>query len=144
MIKLIMVLLVAVLCTSCIKNQTPQDLTAEKTNILTAGNWRLTDYRYQDAFQSGGYSSLPDCRKDDLRIFKNDGSYEINEGTSKCNAGDPQSSFKQWKFLNTRASHVELDGREYIVYKLDNTTFDISLFSLDAYAPEISYTYSKQ
>jgi hypothetical protein len=144
MIKLIMVLLAAALFTSCIKNKTPEDLTAEKTNILTTGTWKLTDYKYRDAIQTWGYSSLLDCRKDDLRFFKNDGSYDINEGPSKCNTSDPQSSFKQWKFLNTRASRVELDGREYIVYKLDNTTFDISLNTPDSYAPNISYTYSKQ
>jgi len=139
--KLMMILISSVLFGSCHKPSV--DIVAEKTNTLTTGTWRFTGYNYRNAISTVTYSSLPDCRKDDLRNFKNDGTYEINEGISKCNASDPQSTFGQWKFLNDHASRIELDGKEFVVDRLDNGQFEIHSYSTDPYAPETSYTFNK-
>ena len=133
------------LIASCKKTKDSTDTLAEKTSFLTAGVWHFTGYTRNDGIGSlvVTYNSLPDCRKDDLRSFNNNGSGEVNEGPSKCNSADPQSSAVQWNFVNSQINLISINGTEYKINKLDNTTFDFSFRRTDPYDPEINYIYSR-
>ena len=130
---------------SCIKEKDKPDLVADNTNMLTAGVWHFTYYNYYGGIPSTvtTYADLPNCRKDDLRIFNKDGTGEYNEGPTKCDSIYPQTQPVQWKFLNKYASSINLNGEEYYIDKLDAHEFRIHLKHLDPYAPEISFGYSR-
>lgn len=130
---------------SCKKTKDSTDTLAEKTGFLTAGVWHFTGYTRNDGIGSVvvTYSSLPACRQDDLRSFNNNGTGEVNEGPTKCNSSDPQSSAVQWNFVNGQINRININGTEYEIYKLDNTTFDFSVRRTDPYASEINYVYSR-
>lgn len=53
-------------------------IVSDEERVGTTGTW--TDY-FPD--------SLP-CEKDDQTIFKTNGTYELNEGATKCNPSNPQ------------------------------------------------------
>ena len=115
----------------------------DKTTLLTTGNWRLTDYYYRNAITTVTFSSLPDCRKDDYRIFNRDGTGEVNEGPTKCNSGDLQTHPMQWRFTNESFTRIDINGTEYIIGKLDDNNFQFHTPFTDPYAPETNYEYSK-
>jgi hypothetical protein len=46
---------------------------------------------------------MPDCGKDNLMFFKKDGSYKIDDGSTKCDASDPQTiSEGTWSFISAK------------------------------------------
>lgn len=143
LMSLIVTLLIPALLTSCIKNKNEADIVADKTNILTTGIWRFTGYKYTSASSDITYADLPDCRKDDLRSFKNDRTGQIDEGPSKCNNSDPQSVTCHWQFLDVYAYEIEIDSKKFIVDWLTNNDFRIHTSTTDPYAPVTVYVFSK-
>lgn len=137
--------LLTLLFVSCQKPKDSTDILAEKTNFLTAGVWHFTGYRYNNGIGSivTTYTDLPACRQDDLRSFTKNGTGDMNEGPTKCNSTDPQSIAVQWYFVNAQTNWININGTEYIVNMLDNTTFDINKRRTDPYDPEINYLYSR-
>ena len=143
--KTVSTFLVIVLFTACMKEKESVDLVAEKTSFLTAGVWHFTGYTRNDGIGSVvlTYSSLPACRQDDQRNFNNNGTGEVNEGATKCNSSDPQSSAVQWNFVNGAPTLININGTEYTIHRLDNNTFDFSVRRTDPYASEINYVYTR-
>lgn len=116
----------------------------DKMTILTTGTWRLTSYiSYTITGIVDVYASYSDCRKDDLLSFNKDGTAEINEGPSKCDASDPQSQFIQWRFLNDQGSRIEINGAEFIVDKLEDNEFRISTSRTDPYSNQDVIIYNR-
>ncbi|HMQ63863.1 MAG TPA: DUF5004 domain-containing protein [Flavilitoribacter sp.] len=101
--KILAVLVTALtlLTTSCKKDD---DIAPDKTKILTSGSWQLTAMTVDPAIDWFGtpvtnvYSQLPACVKDDLAIFKANGTVNYDEGASKCNPNDPQTTTGTWTF----------------------------------------------
>lgn len=74
-----------------------------KTEYLTQGSWKQVKYE-QRAGTTGAWVDLtgtpPSCELDNLLIFLITGTYEANEGATKCNSGDPQIiDAGTWSFL---------------------------------------------
>ncbi len=84
------ILLVFFIINSCEKDK---DLT--KSEMLTQKAWLMKSGSVNPPLQQGNaiisdtYNSLPDCSKDDLLIFKSNGSYTQEEGKTKCVPTDP-------------------------------------------------------
>jgi hypothetical protein len=81
------------LITGCKKD----DTTPDTKSVLTSGSWKLTSWTSDPAFPNGSgatipdlYNQLPSCTKDDLSVFNANGTYNEDEGASKCNPADPQ------------------------------------------------------
>ena len=126
---------------SCKKETTPN---VSKADILTAGTWRLTYLMvYAVSGDYDAYAGYPGCRKDDFFRFNKDGTEEINEGPTKCNSSDPQIQIKQWKFLNSYESRIEIDGVEYVVDWIKDDEFRFHTPYTDPYATQRVIKYSR-
>ncbi|HMQ47648.1 MAG TPA: DUF5004 domain-containing protein [Saprospiraceae bacterium] len=95
-----MTLICLLLVNSCKKEKD----TLDKTQLLTNGSWKLTTMTVEPAIDWFGtpvtnvYLQLPTCVKDDLTIFKSNGIINYDEGASKCNPNDPQTTTGTWTF----------------------------------------------
>ncbi len=86
--------------TACKKDENDDSSTSTKTvkEYLTAGYWKVTGMTIDPGLNFGGtvitdfYSQMPDCQKDDLTKFNSDGSITDDEGATKCNPNDPQTT----------------------------------------------------
>jgi len=81
---------------SCSKNETtPTKTTSE---LLTAGFWVVTAMTIDPGVNINGtvitnfYAQLPDCTKDDLMRFESNGKITDDEGPTKCDPNDPQTT----------------------------------------------------
>jgi hypothetical protein len=77
-----------------------------KTQLLTANSWKAT------SMVSMGFDFFPHmsaCEKDNFLTIKADGTYIEDEGATKCDPTDPQTSNGLWKFVNNQSAIV-LDG----------------------------------
>jgi hypothetical protein len=115
--------------TSCNKDD---DATPDKVKILTGGQWQLTAMTADPAIDWFGtpvtnvYAQLPACIKDDLTIFKTDGKVNFDEGPSKCQPNDPQTTTGTWTFNTTQTVlSVTQDGEteSWDVSELKDKTF---------------------
>jgi hypothetical protein len=75
------------------------------TQLLTIPNgWKISAATISPAL--GGVTDylqiLPDCGEDNLTFFKKDGSYKIDEGSTKCDPSDPQSIEGTWSFVSAK------------------------------------------
>lgn len=79
---------------SCSKEDT-KPLT--KTQLLSLANWK---FKSAAANGTDVSSLLAACQKDNLMTFAAAGTGTVNEGPSKCNAGDPDNTTFSWTFAN--------------------------------------------
>ena len=77
-----------------------------KTELLTAGSWVMTGMKTNSVDL---FPFLPNCQKDNFFTFKANGTYIDDEGKTKCDLGDPQTSTGSWKFI-ANETKIVLDG----------------------------------
>ncbi len=83
-------------------DNTPKGKT--KTELISTGTWKFSSATYNGANAS---IFLQGCQKDNILTFTNTGGGTIDEGTSKCSAGDQQSQPFTWNFAsNETILHV--------------------------------------
>jgi hypothetical protein len=86
----------------CEKEEAPQPKT--KTDLISTGTWKFSTATVSGADVS---AFLNTCQKDNILTFSAGGSGTLDEGASKCNAGDPQSNPFTWNFAsNETVLHV--------------------------------------
>lgn len=65
-----------------------------KAELLTQSAWKIV--KGEEKTGAGAWTdytgSLSPCEKDNNIVFRNTGTFEINEGATKCNSTDPQIS----------------------------------------------------
>ncbi len=107
---------------SC-KKETPTPTPAPtKTELLTGGNWTLTSYVMDNVEY---YDQIASCQQDNLTIFNTNNTVTIDEGPTKCDPIDPQTSYGgAWSF-NPTETIITLDGSEYELEILNSTTLKI-------------------
>ncbi len=66
-----------------------------KTELLAKSNWKFTAAFSNGVDVSG---SLAACQKNNTILFVNGGGGSIDEGPTKCNTLDPQTSLFTWNF----------------------------------------------
>ena len=89
----ICILLVSFSVSGCKKSNDASTSTISKTQLLTASDWGITGAQYKAVTASvwtDNYAGLKACEKDNRVIFKGNGTYESNEGATKCSLNDPQ------------------------------------------------------
>ena len=83
-------------CTACKKEGSKQTVKTKK-EILTNGKWQVVSSKAlvqvpNSPTQHDLFATLPTCQKDNLYVFNSEGTGTIDEGSSKCNPDDPQST----------------------------------------------------
>jgi hypothetical protein len=78
---------------------------SEKTQLITSAAWKYDDAKVDITGDEVGDTGLPpgilqDCDKDNVITLKLDSTGTIDEGNTKCDAGDPQSVDITWEFKN--------------------------------------------
>jgi hypothetical protein len=119
--------LLAIISTSCKK-----DKDESKTDLLTGGNWQMSALTSDPAFDWFGtpvtniYAQLPACIKDDLTVFKTNGTVNFDEGPSKCETNDPQTTTGTWALsTDEKVLSVTTDGEteSWNIEELKGNTF---------------------
>jgi hypothetical protein len=104
--KILGLALLSVISFSCDKEDTPDEPT--KTEIITQATWKF-DNAGIDQDKDGDIdmnvtSQIPGCSADNTLTLSANGTGVINEGATKCNASDPQTSNVTWSFANNEGS----------------------------------------
>ncbi|HJW16010.1 MAG TPA: hypothetical protein VJ499_02770 [Flavisolibacter sp.] len=89
---------------SCKKDSTTS---ATKTDLITKAAWKFQDAG-ADMDKNGTIdfsisSQLQDCEKDNTLMLHTDGTGILDEGATKCDPSDPQSSNVNWSFSNNES-----------------------------------------
>ena len=93
---------------SCNKDDDKKDDGTAKMQLITSAAWKY-DTAAIDADKNGtpdqalpaGY--IENCDKDNTITFKSDSTGTLNEGATKCNTGDPQTTSFKWWFKDNGA-----------------------------------------
>lgn len=67
--------------------------TVSKTTLLTSSDWGIVGVQQKAVTASvwtDNYATMKPCEKDNRVVFRANGTYETNEGATKCSASDPQ------------------------------------------------------
>jgi hypothetical protein len=89
-------ILVSISLSNCGKDDdnTP---TPTKTELLTTASWKFSAATVNGADASG---FLQACQKDNIYTFVAAGTGTLDEGLSKCNGADPQTTPFNWNFAS--------------------------------------------
>ncbi len=112
--------LIIIIGLSC-KKETDENFVKPKTStkLLTQAPWKLVNaqIKVNNGAWQGSYDLLPGCNQDNILDFPTDSTYNISEGNSKCNAGDPDIIRKgRWEFINKETKIKYTDT--YITYNM--------------------------
>lgn len=116
--------------------QTPEQL-------LCGQAWVLTGFRVgsEDAD-----ANVIECRRDDRSKFNLDQSYVFDEGASKCDPADPQTSSGRWLFNESKTILTWTNGQapySYTVLRLTETVLELRYVDNSTSTPvTITITYS--
>ena len=86
---------------SCEKDH---EIKPDKISLLTDGTWKISSLMVEPAIDWFGtpvtnvYAQLPECVRDNLTIFKSNGTVNFDEGPSKCDPNEPQTITGSWAF----------------------------------------------
>ena len=127
----LLVLIISGIFTQCKKekdDETPQS----KTDIITTGQWRIIahtsspgfDWNLDGTIETDLYNVYEPCEKDNYLIFKKDGTYEANEGATKCFSTDPQSEAGTWQLVDNETK-INIDGDIATIEELTNNRMRI-------------------
>lgn len=109
-----------------------------KTELLTDGSWKMTAASISPAQDFNGdgvpddfFQTFPACEKDNVLTFKEGGTWVDDEGATKCDAADPQSTTGTWAFKENE-SKIELitpnvDTALATIITLDESTFKFNI-----------------
>jgi hypothetical protein len=95
--------------------------------LITSAAWKFNSSGYN--LSGGGTITIVDttvtaCQKDNTYTFLADSAGTMDEGATKCNAGDPQTQPFNWYFMN----------KDAVLHITSNTILngDLNIFSLNA------------
>lgn len=93
-----------VLQSSSCKKDDPAPVPKTKKELLILASWKLVKGEFRTSTSlpwTDGTSSVPVCQRDNVTTYKTDGSYEIDEGATKCTPTAPQMfETGNWVFQN--------------------------------------------
>lgn len=105
------------LLTSCSK----KDSVASKEDLLVSGSWKLIgaaeDNDANGTYETDAFAGFLDCFKDNYYTFSSKGELELNENTTKCDPGDPQTMSIDWEFTQNE-THLMVGADEYAIEEL--------------------------
>lgn len=140
--------MIAFLCistlSSCKKDKGDNSSGKTKTELLTSGTWKIKAFSSNPAYDWDGdgdtetdiFGAMDGCEKDGYYTFKSNGTFEVNEGATKCEADDNQTETGNWNFIADETK-INFDGEEYTLLELTGSTLKIK----DVYTDDgVDYT----
>lgn len=92
----------AIVMQGCKKSSTSTQKT--KTELISQSAWKFDNATVNGADVS---AFLQTCQTDNILYFSANGTGTVDEGPTKCNSGDPQTTTFTWNFLtNETILHV--------------------------------------
>ena len=108
-------------------NTTPQS----KTQLLTAHSWKLTGSKLNGV---DDFSTIDACDLDDIATFLSNGTGNLDEGATKCDPADPQTSPITWSFQsNETILSIDYGG---------GLVVDATIVALTTDQLKLTYSYS--
>lgn len=84
----------------------------EKVATLSSGNWTLETMTING---NDVINYIDDCERDDITTFKTDGTYVTDEGATKCDPKDKQTTDGVWEFTDNYTKMViDKDDVKYV------------------------------
>ena len=103
---------------ACKKNSSSSTDTSSRTTLITTGSWKI-DSAGADLNKDGIIdvvdTTLLSCEKDNTYTFNKDSTGLADEGPTKCNSTDPQSTPFTWSFSGTGQSVIKSDANALLV-----------------------------
>jgi hypothetical protein len=118
----LLVLGLGITVVSCKKETPTPTPVPTKTELITGKNWMLTSYLIDNVEY---YDQIASCQQDNLTIFNTNNTVTIDEGLTKCDPLDPQTSYGGAWYFNPTETLMFLDGSEYELEVLNSTTLKI-------------------
>lgn len=117
---------------SCNKDDDGGNTPKTKRELLTQASWK-----YKSATVNGAaFNSFPTCETDNTVSFSNPNSGVRDEGLTKCDPGDPQSTPFTWSFQNGETEILLSSGL------FTNGSATVTLVSVTETELVISFAYS--
>lgn len=137
-IAALFILMNMVLFTSCEKsNDDDNNQEKTKTELISASVWKYDNAQIDVDNNGTGDMNVPagviePCQTDNTLTFAANGSGTMDEGATKCDAGDPQTSPFSWNFtsnetvINFTAAIFAGVGGEFKIISLTETDLKLS------------------
>ncbi len=140
-IKILLVCLLATtLFNSCKKDEdtTSTPTTSTKKSLLIDKNWKQTAWTVNPAYNYAGTGAVTNligyiapCELNDITVYTTSNTYTIDEGATKCSAGNPQTKESgSWAFNSgeTTITRTPSGGaaKEYSIATLNETTLSLN------------------
>jgi hypothetical protein len=100
-----------------------------KTQLLTQKEWVMKKLEQKEGSNPwvDEFLSFDACSKDDRYVFKANGTYEFNEGPTKCDPADPQVfDTGNWIFTNNETK-LQIGTDEFTIDTLDENNLILSV-----------------
>jgi len=134
---------------SCKKDKDDSSTVKTKTELLTVGNWKYTACIISPAYDYYGdgnpvtniFNILKPCEKDDFETYKTNGTWEYNEGPTKCDQSFPQIFSEAWRFTADE-TRLFIGTSECTILELTSNTLKLRYSFEDAgvtYTEEDTY-----
>ncbi|MDP1726463.1 MAG: hypothetical protein Q8M15_06735 [Bacteroidota bacterium] len=149
---LVITLLALFAISSCSKKDDSSTTpTKTKAEYLTSGTWNIKAASINPGLDMGGititdlYAVMQSCDKDNTRKFNTNGTGKDDEGATKCNASEPQTTDFTWVFDSSQTKLTENGTDVYNVLQLDASTCKVSMVVDGADCggtPGVKYTFT--
>ena len=120
----------SLLFSACSKSDSNSNASKTKTQLLTQASWKFSGATVNGADVS---SLISPCQKDNILTFSaTGGTGTLDEGATKCNASDPQTTPFTWSFTNNEATlHVSAvfftgGSNDFTIVSLTDTQLVVS------------------
>jgi len=99
------VLSMSLLFAACSKSDSNNNTSKTKTQLISQASWKFSSATVNGTDIS---SLINSCQKDNILTFSaTGGTGTLDEGATKCSAGDPQTNPFTWSFTNNESTlHV--------------------------------------
>ena len=136
--SLILALVLASVVFSCKKSDPAVD-----PKVAIIGKWRITALKVNlGPISQDGYASFDACEKDNYTELRSPNIAIEDEGSTKCNASDPQQVRTGIWSLNAANTILTIDGEVGTILELTNSVLRVKA-SDASLGLEINTTYTK-
>jgi hypothetical protein len=98
-----------------------------KTELITQQAWQFAKFegKTNNGAWFDAYPTMASCLKDNRFTYYTNHTYVFDEGATKCDVADPQTSTFSWSFTDYE-SKLLLNSATYTIDQLDESTLVLS------------------
>jgi hypothetical protein len=133
------ILFIIVMISSCKKTN---DVEEDQMAMLMNKEWKVVASSVDPAYLgiTDWYAASPSCWQDNTSRFNPENVFIADEGPTKCDASDPQTTFGRWSY-NTSTKRFIIDGPDYLQLDIIELTRSILRGTMKDNSGGIEYTY---